>query len=129
MLGWNDIGYTSTDLSDATPHMTSMAQKGVIFTKYYAQPSCTPSRVTMMTSKFAYKNGFQNYELQFENSVGVSECLFFFSNFYAYYFFVSSPLSLSLSKGTVVEQAHARLLEGPQLFDAHVRQVEHRALQ
>ena len=75
MLGWNDIGYTSTDLPDATPYMTSLAKKGVIFTKYYAQPSCTPSRVTMMTSKYAYKNGFQNYELQYTNSVGVTTIL------------------------------------------------------
>ena len=72
VTGWNDIGYTSTDLPDATPHMTSLAKEGVIFTKYYAQPSCTPTRVTMMTSKYAYKNGFQNYELDHFDSVGVS---------------------------------------------------------
>lgn len=51
--------------------MTSLAKKGVTLTHYYTQPSCTPSRAAMMTGKFPYKNGFQNYELQHEDPVGV----------------------------------------------------------
>ena len=58
------MGYTSTDLPDATPYMNKLVRKGVKLTHYYAQPSCTPSRVTMMTGKFAYKTGYQNYEQQ-----------------------------------------------------------------
>jgi arylsulfatase B len=70
-LGWNDIGYNSNDLSGATPYMKEIAKKGIKLTQYYTQPSCTPSRVTMMTGKFAYKNGFQNYELNVPDYVGV----------------------------------------------------------
>lgn len=70
-LGWNDFGLYSTDLPEATPFMSSLAKQGVLMTKYYTQPSCTPSRVTMMTGKYAYRNGFQNYELQHVDQVGV----------------------------------------------------------
>ena len=69
--GWNDIGYISTDISQATPHMTALAEKGIKLTHYYTQPSCTPSRVALMTGKFPYKNGFQNYELQVTDQTGV----------------------------------------------------------
>ena len=69
--GWNDIGYSSTDLPEATPFMTNLAKQGIKLTHYYSQPSCTPSRVAMMTGKFPYKSGFQNYELQHTDAVGV----------------------------------------------------------
>ena len=51
--------------------MTGLMKKGVQLTHYYTQPSCTPSRVTMMTGKWIYKNGFQNYELQHSDPLGV----------------------------------------------------------
>jgi len=70
-MGWNDVGYQSTDLPEATPFMNALVKKGVKLTHYYAQPSCTPSRVAMMTGKFPYQNGFQNVEVQVANHYGV----------------------------------------------------------
>ena len=70
-MGWNDVGYQSIDLGEATPFLNKLAAKSVKLTKYYTQPSCTPSRVTMMTGKWAYKNGFQNYELEPSAQAGV----------------------------------------------------------
>jgi len=70
-MGWNDMGYTSTDLPEGTPYMSKLARQGIKLTHYYSQPSCTPSRVTMMTGKYIHKNGFQNYELQVSDSIGL----------------------------------------------------------
>jgi arylsulfatase A-like enzyme len=70
-LGWNDIGYNSGDLEHATPYVNEIVKKSIKLSQYYTQPSCTPSRVTMMTGKFAYKNGFQNYELVATDYIGV----------------------------------------------------------
>lgn len=70
-MGWNDIGYQSTDLPKATPTLDALASKGLKLTRYYTQPSCTPSRVTIMTGKYAYKNGFQNIEVQPTYGIGV----------------------------------------------------------
>ena len=70
-MGWNDIGYESSDLPGATEFMTKLAQKSIRLTQYYGQPSCTPSRATMMTGRWAHVVGFQNYELQARDFVGV----------------------------------------------------------
>ena len=70
-MGWNDMGYQSTDLPEATPFMNSLSEKGIKLTHYYSQPSCTPSRVAIMTGKFPYRNGFQNMELQVADHYGV----------------------------------------------------------
>lgn len=70
-MGWNDIGYHSTDLPKATPFLNSLASKGLKLNNYHTQPSCTPSRVTLMTGKYAYKNGFQNTEIQPVYAIGV----------------------------------------------------------
>jgi hypothetical protein len=70
-LGWNDVGMYSTDIPKATPFITSLAKKGVTLSRYYAQPSCTPSRVTIMTAKFAHRNGFQNYDMQHVDQVSM----------------------------------------------------------
>ena len=70
-MGWNDISYQSTDLPEATPNMRAYAEKGVRLTHFYGQPTCTPSRVAIMTGKFPYKNGFQNLEVQSYSQIGV----------------------------------------------------------
>ena len=70
-MGWNDVGWRSSDLPNATTFMNELAAKSVLMTQYYSQPSCTPSRATIMTGKWAHKNGFQNYELHVADPVGV----------------------------------------------------------
>lgn len=70
-MGWNDVGWRSSDLPNATTFMNELAQKSVLMTQYYSQPSCTPSRATIMTGKWAHKTGFQNYELHVSDPVGV----------------------------------------------------------
>ena len=70
-LGWNDMGYQSSDLPEATPFMNALVHESVKLTHYYSMPSCTPSRVAMMTGKFAYKNGLQNTEVMIDSYFGV----------------------------------------------------------
>ena len=70
-MGWNDVGWTSTDIPEATEYMVKLAEESVKLTHYYTQPSCTPSRVTIMTGKWAYRNGFQNHEVQPTDQIGV----------------------------------------------------------
>ena len=70
-MGWNDVGFHSTDLPNATEYMNELVQKSILLSQYYTQPSCTPSRATLMTGKWAHRNGFQNYELQVHDSVGL----------------------------------------------------------
>ena len=70
-LGYNDIGYSSTDIAGATPFLTSLAHAGVRLTSYYGQEMCTPARATLMTGRWAPAIGFQDTQLTERSTHGV----------------------------------------------------------
>ena len=70
-MGWNDVGFHSSDIPEATLYMNELVTKSIYLSQYYTQPSCTPSRATIMSGKWAFRNGFQNYELQAGERVGL----------------------------------------------------------
>ncbi|MHB8901703.1 MAG: sulfatase-like hydrolase/transferase [Thermoguttaceae bacterium] len=41
-----------------TPNLDRMADEGVRFETFYANPLCTPTRVTLMTGQYGFHNGF-----------------------------------------------------------------------
>lgn len=59
-MGWNDVGYQSTDLYECTPFIDDLAAGGVKLTNYYAQQSCTPTRAALLTGKYAMHIGMQH---------------------------------------------------------------------
>jgi len=40
-----------------TPSVNRMAEEGILFTRMYAEPSCTPTRAALMTGRQPYRNG------------------------------------------------------------------------
>jgi len=54
-LGWNDVGYHGSEL--ATPRLDALAAKGVVLDRFYAQPSCSPTRAALMTGKAPIRLG------------------------------------------------------------------------
>jgi arylsulfatase A-like enzyme len=46
-MGWRDVGYHGSEIK--TPNIDALAAKGVILDRYYAQPSCSPTRAALMT--------------------------------------------------------------------------------
>ena len=54
-LGYETIGcYGAKDYM--TPHLDTLAAKGVRFSHCYAQPLCTPSRAQIMTGRYNHRN-------------------------------------------------------------------------
>ncbi|MBD0834174.1 sulfatase-like hydrolase/transferase [Aestuariibaculum suncheonense] len=45
--GWNDVGYNGSEIS--TPNINSLANNGVKLNRFYANPTCSPSRVSLLT--------------------------------------------------------------------------------
>lgn len=45
-VGMNDLGLLSTDISELTPYLDSLAGEGVSLTNYYTNHICTPARVS-----------------------------------------------------------------------------------
>ncbi|CAN0381301.1 unnamed protein product [Pylaiella littoralis] len=58
-MGYGDIGYQSTDLSDITPNMDALAAGGIKLSNYYSQPICTPARGSFMTGRYPVRLGMQ----------------------------------------------------------------------
>lgn len=66
-VGFADIGYnrhqpetTAKPLKEfisMSPHIDSLAAKGVRFTQHYVHPTCTPSRAALMTGYYSSNTG------------------------------------------------------------------------
>ncbi len=57
-LGYGDLGCYGSEVH-ATPNIDRLAAEGMRFTQFYMSASiCTPSRVSFMTGRHAYRTGF-----------------------------------------------------------------------
>ena len=48
-LGWNDVGYHGSPIR--TPNIDALATGGVRFDQFYVWPTCSPTRVAMLTGR------------------------------------------------------------------------------
>lgn len=48
-LGWNDVGYHGSEI--ITPNIDRLAAEGLELDRFYAQPTCSPTRAALMTGK------------------------------------------------------------------------------
>ncbi len=53
--GWNDVGYHGSEIK--TPNIDKLAQEGVELDKFYVSPTCSPTRVSLLTGKPASRFG------------------------------------------------------------------------
>ncbi|MEE9148852.1 MAG: sulfatase-like hydrolase/transferase, partial [Candidatus Tectomicrobia bacterium] len=58
-LGFGEIGMPSLDVirGYSTPRISQLADEGLSFMRMYTEPSCTPTRVAMMTGRYAARTG------------------------------------------------------------------------
>ena len=54
-MGWADIGYQNPAM--LTPHLDTLAKEGARLTHHYAAPTCTPTRVGIMTGHYPSRYG------------------------------------------------------------------------
>ena len=59
----DDLGYNDTDIINpgglATPNLKALAERGVTFSRHYADATCTPSRVGLLTGRDPERSGFR----------------------------------------------------------------------
>jgi arylsulfatase A-like enzyme len=53
--GWADIGYQSPDVK--TPNLDRLAAEGVRLNQHYAYPTCSPSRVALISGRYPSRYG------------------------------------------------------------------------
>ncbi len=49
-IGWADVGYHGSDVK--TPNIDKLARTGIMLNQHYVMPTCTPSRVSLMTGLY-----------------------------------------------------------------------------
>ena len=54
-LGWNDVGYNGSSIK--TPHIDQLARTGIRLDQHYVLPTCTPTRVGLITGKYPSRYG------------------------------------------------------------------------
>lgn len=54
-VGWRDVGYNGSSIK--TPHIDKLAETGVRLDYHYVMPTCTPTRVSLMTGKYPSRYG------------------------------------------------------------------------
>ena len=54
-LGWSDVGYNGSSIQ--TPHLDKLARTGVRLDQHYVMPTCTPTRVSLLTGRYPSRYG------------------------------------------------------------------------
>jgi arylsulfatase len=60
-VGWGDFGCYGGGVAVGapTPHIDALAARGMRLTSAYSEPSCTPSRATLLTGRLPMRHGLQ----------------------------------------------------------------------
>ena len=60
-VGWGDLGCYGGGIAVGapTPNLDALARRGLLLTSCYSEPSCTPSRATLMTGRIPMRHGLQ----------------------------------------------------------------------
>ena len=53
--GWNDVGYNGSEIQ--TPNIDRLAKNGVVLNRFYANPTCSPSRASLLTGRPSSRMG------------------------------------------------------------------------
>jgi arylsulfatase A-like enzyme len=56
-LGWGSLGGPYGNPNARFPELDALMARGLVLTDYYGQPLCTPSRVSLMTSRYPMRFG------------------------------------------------------------------------
>jgi arylsulfatase len=63
-LMWDDMAFGDLGIPAMkairgfdTPNLDRLAEEGILFTRYYTEPSCTPSRAAVLTGRHPVRNG------------------------------------------------------------------------
>lgn len=70
-LGYKDVGFQgAADIR--TPNLDRLAQDGLRFEQFYAQPMCTPTRAALLTGRYPFRYGLQTLVIPSKGTYGLA---------------------------------------------------------
>jgi arylsulfatase A-like enzyme len=72
-VGYADVGFTHSLFPDhentenfnvPTPHLDRLAKQGVVISQYYTHSTCTPSRASFLTGRYAGNTGLNALDMR-----------------------------------------------------------------
>eukprot|EP01064_Diplonema_japonicum_P027223 TRINITY_DN3910_c1_g4_i1.p1 TRINITY_DN3910_c1_g4~~TRINITY_DN3910_c1_g4_i1.p1 ORF type:complete len:541 (+),score=86.04 TRINITY_DN3910_c1_g4_i1:53-1624(+) len=60
-LGYDDMGYKALQPQIKTPNVDAFAHEGTILDQYYVQPSCSPTRTTILSGRYPLHTGIDSF--------------------------------------------------------------------
>ena len=67
-LGWGDVGYHNPEVE--TPNIDNIAARGVELDRFYVNPTCSPTRASLLTGQFSATHGV-NSPIQWHSDEGL----------------------------------------------------------
>ena len=64
-------GYSTTDITAATPTITKLGNEGVILSRYYTLPDCTPARSTVLSGRYPITSGMSHSIVDLDSNWGL----------------------------------------------------------
>ena len=69
-IGYNDVGFTSSDLETSTsytlsPHINNLATtEGVIINSYFVNRMCSPTRASFLSGRYSFRFGLNTHLIE-----------------------------------------------------------------
>ena len=70
-LGYNDVGFRGYNTFISTPNLDELANEGVILENHIVSATCSPSRTSLMTGRYAIRTGFWKGNLKRNEQFGL----------------------------------------------------------
>jgi arylsulfatase B len=68
-LGWGDVGFHGSEIR--TPNIDGLARQGVVLTRFYTAPVCSPTRAGLLTGRYPNRFGLRQTVIPPWSSFGV----------------------------------------------------------
>lgn len=65
------VSYGTNPRNARTPNIDQLAADGMLFTQFWAQPVCSPTRASALTGQYAFRHGVEGPVWGFEDQMGI----------------------------------------------------------
>ena len=69
---WDRTRFVDGKNSNRTPNLDALSEESVVLDKYYVTPMCSPSRAALMTGRYPFRYGLQDWVIAPDDRYGLN---------------------------------------------------------